>query len=81
MPRNFKHPTKSDIRDFKRAMEGKSPYQQRKILAANYKLQRTASKVRALGATGRNRGTSCTPDSIVIDKIVTGKYKGPAPRT
>lgn len=77
MPRNRKHPTKRELREFNNAMRGKSASEREKALRENSSLKATMRRVSMLTATGRNRGTSCTPDSVLTERILKGNFPKP----
>ncbi len=77
MPRNRKHPTKRELKEFNSAMRGKSPAEREKLLRGNSGLKDTMRRVSMLTSTGRNRGTSCTPPSVLTERILKGNFPKP----
>lgn len=77
MPRNRKHPTKRELKDFNRAMSGKSSDERDKILRDSPSLERTMNRVSMLTSTGRNRGTSCALDSVLSKRILNDDFPKP----
>lgn len=77
MPRNRKHPTQRELKEFNSAMRGKSSSEREKLLRSNSGLKDTMRRVSMLTSTGRNRGTSSTPSSVQIERIRKGDFLKP----